>query len=66
MVSETGTFGSATLVVLAGLVVMLYGVSLNNGVAFDLPMVVGGGIVIVGVIILMLGVLRLEEPEAAE
>lgn len=66
MVSETGTFGTATLLAVVGLAVMLYGVSLNNGTAFNEFMAAGGVIVGLGVGIIVVAVLRLEaaaEPE---
>lgn len=66
MVTETGTFAAATLLTVIGLAVMLYGVSLNNGTAFNGLMGAGGVIIGVGVASIVVAVMRLEataEPE---
>jgi hypothetical protein len=60
MVNETRDFGLATLLTIAGLVILLWGVSLNNGTAFNQPMVVGGIVIGVGIGIIMVAVMRLE------
>lgn len=60
MVNERRDFGLATLLTLAGLVVMLWGVSLNNGTAFNTPMVVGFLVIGVGIGIILVAVMRLE------
>ena len=63
MVNESATFVGATVVLVVGLVVMLYGVSLNAGQALNTPMLVGGVVVLVGVGIHTAGVMALDEPE---
>ena len=65
MVTETGTFGAATVLTVVGLVVMLYGVSLDNGMTFNSTMAAGSAAVVVGVGLILVGVMRLEaaEPE---
>lgn len=60
MANQSGTFGLATLLVVAGLLVMLYGVSLNNGTAFNTPMVAGGVVVAAAIGLLVWAVSRLE------
>lgn len=65
MVNETRDFGLATLLTIVGLAVLLWGVSLNNGTAFNQPMVAGGVIVAVGIGIILVAVRRLEEPHDA-
>lgn len=66
MVSETGTFGWAVVLTVVGLVVMLYGVSLDNGTSFNPTMAAGGAVVAVGIGIILVGVLRLEAAHEAE
>ena len=61
MVNETRDFGLATVLTVAGLIVMLWGVSLNDGTAFNTPMVAGGVVVAVGIGIITVAVMRLEE-----
>lgn len=60
MANETRTFGAATVLTVVGLAVMLYGVTLNNGLAFNGPMLAGGGVVAVAILLLVFGVARLE------
>lgn len=61
MVNEPRDFGLATLLTIVGLVVLLWGVTLNNGTAFNQPMLVGGLIVGAGIGIILVSVMRLEE-----
>lgn len=49
MVNETRTFGLVAVLAVAGLVVLLYGVSLNSGQALNATMVVGGAVLVVAV-----------------
>ena len=65
MVNETRDFGLATLLTVVGLAVMLWGVSLNNGTAFYGPMIAGGLVVAVGIGIILVSIMRLEEPAEA-
>lgn len=65
MVNETRDFGLATLLTIVGLAVLLWGVSLNNGTAFNQPMVAGGVIVAAGIGLILVAVMRLEEPHDA-
>ena len=60
MVNETRDFGLATLLTVVGLAVMLWGVSLNNGTAFNEPMIVGGVVVAAGIGLITVAVMRLE------
>jgi hypothetical protein len=60
MVNETRDFGLATLLTVVGLVVMLWGVSLDNGMAMNEPMIVGGLIVAAGIGLITVAVMRLE------
>ena len=61
MVNESATFTGATVVLVVGLVVMLYGVSLNAGQALNAPMLAGGVIVLVAVGIHTAGIMALDE-----
>jgi hypothetical protein len=63
MVNESRTFGTVVLLMLAGLAVMLWGVSLNSGLAVNTPMLAGGAILVVATALLTVGVGVLEEPE---
>jgi len=63
MVNESRTFGMVVLLMLAGLAVMLWGVSLNSGLAVNTPMLAGGAILVVATALLTVGVGVLEEPE---
>lgn len=65
MVNETRDFGLATALTVAGLVVMLWGVSLNNGTAFNTPMIAGGVVIAVGIGIITVAVMRLEGADGA-
>lgn len=66
MVSETGTFGGATVLTIVGLVIMLYGVSLNNGMAFNTEMIAGFVVIGAGILLVVVGVMDLDDPHAAE
>lgn len=66
MGNETRDFGAATLLTVVGLAVMLYGVYLDTGLAFNEFMAAGGAIVAIGIGVLVVAVMRLEaapEPE---
>lgn len=64
MGNEPRNFGVATLLTVVGLVVMLYGVYLDTGLAFNEYMAAGGAVVAIGIGILVVAVTRLEaEPE---
>ncbi|MDZ7702227.1 MAG: hypothetical protein U5J98_09295 [Halobacteriales archaeon] len=65
MVNETRDFGLATALTAVGLLVMLWGVTLNNGTAFNTPMIAGGAVVAVGIGIILVSVMRLEGPDEA-
>lgn len=65
MVDETRTFGAATLLTVVGLAVLLWGVSLNNGTEFNAPMLAGGAVIAVGIGVIMVAVMRLEEGHEA-
>ncbi len=62
MVNETRDFGLATVLTVAGLAVMLWGVSLNDGTAVNTPMIAGSVVIAVGIGIILVSVLRLEDP----
>jgi len=64
MVNESRTFGSVVLLTLVGLVIMLYGVSLNAGQSLNTVVVAGGAVLIVALGLLVAGVDLLEEAEA--
>lgn len=66
MVEERWTFGSATVITVIGLAVMLYGVYLTDGLAVNTIMGVGGAIVVVGIAVMTWGVGQLESAHAAE
>lgn len=63
MVSQRVAFGSATVLNVVGIAVLLYGVSLNSGTAVNAPMAAGGLILAAGVGIITIRVHRLESPE---
>ena len=64
MVSEARSFGVAVGLVLLGLAVLLYGVTLNHGAALNATIAVGGVIVVVGLAITTLGVVRIDADHA--
>lgn len=66
MVNEAWTFGGATVLTVIGLAVMLYGVSLTQGLAFNPTMGVGGAIVAVGIMGITWRVWRLEAAHGTE
>ncbi|WP_115862947.1 hypothetical protein [Halorussus litoreus] len=49
MVRESVTFGLSLLVTVVGLAIVLYGVSLNAGLALNEFMLAGGGVVLVAI-----------------
>lgn len=62
MGTGSSTFGLAVALLVGGLLVMLYGVSLTAGESLNTPMLAGGTIVVVAVGVLTYGVLSLEGP----
>ncbi len=60
MVNESVTFGLSTLGVIGGLVILLWGVSLNSGQALNAPVVAGGVVVLLAFGLLTTGVARLD------
>lgn len=66
MGNETRSFGTATVLTVVGLAVMLYGVSLDSGLVFNQAMAAGGVIVALGIGILVVAVMRLEAAPEAE
>lgn len=66
MAKESTTFGLSMLLLLVGLAIMLYGVTLNNGQSLNATMLAGGTVAIVGVGVLTGGVLTLDSGHAAE
>lgn len=63
MATDSAVFGGSTLVVVIGLVIMLYGVTLNAGESMNVPMGVGGIIALAAVAVMALRVARLEPAE---
>lgn len=63
MTDESRLFGLSLVGVLAGLGVLIYGVTLNNGEELNEIMLAGGVVVLAAFGLLTLGVARLEEPE---
>jgi len=51
MVRESISFGLSLLVTVVGLAIMLYGVSLNAGLALNEFMLAGGGVVLVAIVL---------------
>lgn len=62
MGTGSSTFGLAVALLVGGLLVMLYGVTLNAGESLNTPMLAGGAIVVVAVGVLTYGVMSLEGP----
>lgn len=60
MVNEARSFGLAFALVVVGLAILLYGVTLNHGESLNGVIAAGGGVVVVGVAILTLGVVRID------
>lgn len=61
MVDESVTFGLALAGTIAGLVVMLYGVSLTSGESLTIFTIVGGAIVLLALTFHTYGVMALPE-----
>lgn len=55
---ETATFWLATLGTVLGLVILLYGVSLNSGAALNTPILAGGVVMIAAVGLHTAGIMR--------
>jgi positive regulator of sigma E activity len=66
MVNETRDFGAAMVLTIVGLAVMLYGVYLDTGLAFNEFMAAGGALVAVGIGIIVVAVSRLEGGHGTE
>ena len=64
MVRESRSFGLAVLLVLVGLAVLLYGVTLNHGAALNAVIAAGGAVVVVGIAIMTAGVIRIDAEHA--
>lgn len=65
MVDESVTFGLALAGTLAGLVVMLYGVSLTSGESLTIYTIVGGAIVLLAITYHTYGVMALDDGGSA-
>lgn len=65
MASQRTTFATALALTVAGLAIMLYGVTLNSGQAPNAPVAVGGTVVLVAFAILTAGVLAVDERSEA-
>lgn len=65
MVDESVTFGLALAGMIAGLVVMLYGVSLTSGESLTAPTVVGGGMVLIAITYHTYGIVALGDEGTA-
>ena len=63
MADESTVFGISLVGVLAGLAVLIYGVTLNNGEHLNELILAGGVIVLAGFGLLTLGIARIEDPE---
>ena len=66
MVNESLTFGASTILVIVGLAISLYGVSLNSGQALNTLMIAGGVSILIGIGVLTAGIMRLEDHSSAE
>lgn len=66
MTTEAQTFGLAGLLTVAGMAVMLWGVSLNNGEAPNAPILGGGAVVLVAIAVITLGIAASEPAHDAE
>ena len=66
MVNESLTFGASTILVIVGLAISLYGVSLNSGQALNMLMIAGGVSILTGIGVLTAGIMRLEDNPTAE
>lgn len=65
MVDESVTFGLALAGTLAGLAVMLYGVSLTSGESLTVPTIVGGAIVMLAISYHTYGIMALGDEGAS-
>jgi cytochrome c biogenesis protein CcdA len=65
MANESTMFGLSLVGVLAGLGVLIYGVTLTNGEELNEIMLAGGVIVLAAFGLFTLGVARLDEPEGS-
>jgi hypothetical protein len=63
MSDESRIFGLSMALTLGGLVVLLYGVKLDSGMSTNLPMILGGAVIVVAIAILSYGVMDLDAPE---
>lgn len=63
MANESTVFGLSLAGVLAGLGVLIYGVTLTSGEHLNVEMLAGGAIVILAFGLLTAGVARLDAPE---
>lgn len=66
MDKETSMFVLPPFLLIGGLVVVIYGVSLNSGQAINMTMVAGGVVMLVAVGILAFGLMTLEDEEEGE
>ena len=66
MVNEPLTFGASIILVIVGLAISLYGVSLNSGQALNTPMIAGSVIILAGIGTLTAGIMRLEDNAKAD
>jgi hypothetical protein len=65
MAADSMMFGTSLVGVLAGLGVLIYGVTLNDGKALNGVILAGGVIVLLAFGVFTLGVARLEAPEGS-
>ncbi|MFB6229211.1 MAG: hypothetical protein ABEH88_11790 [Halobacteriales archaeon] len=65
MANDSTVFGLSLVGVLAGLGVLIYGVTLNSGEELNEIMLAGGIIVLAAFGLFTLGVAQLEEPEGS-
>lgn len=65
MASQRTTFGTALALTIGGLAIMLYGVSLNSGAAPNVPVAIGGVVIIAAFAILAAGVITLDSGSEA-
>lgn len=66
MVNNPVTFGASIVLVIAGLAISLYGVSLNSGQAINTPMIAGSVSILTGIGVLTAGIMRLDDTADAE
>ncbi|PSQ48995.1 hypothetical protein BRD15_04410 [Halobacteriales archaeon SW_6_65_15] len=65
MATESITFGLSTLVTVVGLLIMLYGVKLTDGLAVSTPMIIGGVVVLGAIGLHTAGLMALDDPHDA-